>query len=53
MLSIGSAAGVALMGVARGYYTFVSHLKWAPVIMLGYAAAIAMHFAINSPDGLF
>lgn len=53
MLSIGSAAGVALMGVARGYYTFVSHLKWAPVIMLGYAAAIAMHFLINSPDGLF
>ncbi|MGH1378337.1 MAG: sodium:proton antiporter NhaD [Alphaproteobacteria bacterium] len=53
MLSIGSAAGVALMGVARGYYTFGSHLKWAPVIMLGYAAAIAMHFALNSPTGLF
>ena len=53
MLSIGSAAGVALMGVGRGYYTFFSHLKWAPVIMLGYFASIAMHFWLNSPDGLF
>ncbi len=48
MLSIGSAAGVGLMGVARGYYTFFSHLKWTPVIVLGYAAAIATHFLINS-----
>ncbi|MCK5374390.1 MAG: sodium:proton antiporter NhaD [Alphaproteobacteria bacterium] len=48
MLSIGSAAGVGLMGVARGYYTFFSHLKWAPFILIGYAAAIATHFAVNS-----
>ena len=27
LLSIGSAAGVALMGQARGYYTFFGHLK--------------------------
>jgi len=47
MLSIGSAAGVALMGVARGQYTFFGHLKWAPVIMLGYFAAIAVHFWVN------
>lgn len=47
MLSIGSAAGVALMGVARGQYTFFGHLKWTPVIMLGYAAAIAVHFWLN------
>ena len=47
MLSIGSAAGVALMGVARGQYTFFSHLKWTPVIMLGYAASIATHFWVN------
>lgn len=47
MLSIGSAAGVALMGVAHGKYTFMGHLKWAPVILLGYAAAIATHFALN------
>ena len=42
LLSVGSAAGVALMGSARGSYTFVSHLKWAPVIALGYAASIAV-----------
>lgn len=47
MLSIGSAAGVALMGVARGQYTFFSHLKWTPVIVLGYGAAIYTHFLIN------
>ena len=47
LLSIGSAAGVALMGVARGQYTFLSHLKWTPVIALGYAAAIGTHFFIN------
>src|SRR5690606_20254657 len=44
MLSIGSAAGVALMGAAHGKYTFMSHLKWTPVLILGYIAAIAAHF---------
>lgn len=48
MLSIGSAAGVALMGQARGKYTFFSHLKWTPVIALGYAASIWVHMWINS-----
>ena len=43
LLSIGSAAGVALMGQARGQYTFFSHLKWTPVIFLGYAASIFVH----------
>ena len=47
LLSIGSAAGVALMGQARGYYTFVGHLKWAPVILLGYVASILAHLWIN------
>lgn len=47
MLSIGSAAGVALMGQARGKYTFVGHLKWTPVIALGYAASIYAHFLVN------
>jgi NhaD family Na+/H+ antiporter len=51
MMSIGSAAGVALMGQARGKYTFFGHLKWAPVIALGYAASIGVHMWINS--GLF
>ncbi|ATD01002.1 Na(+)/H(+) antiporter NhaD [Pseudoalteromonas sp. P1-9] len=48
LLSIGSAAGVALMGQARGYYTFFGHLKWAPVIALGYAASILVHLWVNS-----
>ena len=48
LLSIGSAAGVALMGSARGTYTFGAHLKWAPVVALGYAASIYCHLFINS-----
>jgi len=48
MLSIGSAAGVALMGQARGYYTFFGHLKWTPVIVLGYAASIYAHIILNA-----
>jgi NhaD family Na+/H+ antiporter len=48
MLSIGSAAGVALMGQARGKYTFFSHLKWTPAIAVGYAASIAAHMWVNS-----
>ncbi len=48
MLSIGSAAGVALMGQARGKYTFFGHLKWSPVIALGYIASIYVHMYVNS-----
>lgn len=48
MLSIGSAAGVALMGQAKGVYTFSAHLKWAWAIALGYVAAIAAHLVINA-----
>lgn len=48
LLSIGSAAGVALMGQARGQYTFFGHLKWTPVIALGYAASILSHMWLNA-----
>ena len=48
MLSIGSAAGVAVMGQARGLYTFASHLKWTWAIALGYAASIYTHYLINA-----
>lgn len=48
MLSIGSAAGVAVMGQARGVYTFFSHLKWSWAILLGYIVSIAVHFIINA-----
>ncbi|MEO6080581.1 MAG: sodium:proton antiporter NhaD [Steroidobacteraceae bacterium] len=51
LLSIGSAAGVALMGQAHGIYTFMAHLKWIWAIALGYAASIWVHFLLNS--GLF
>jgi Na+/H+ antiporter NhaD/arsenite permease-like protein len=47
LLSIGSAAGVALMGQARGVYTFGSHLKWTWAVMLGYIVSIAAHLWIN------
>lgn len=47
LLSIGSAAGVALMGQARGSYTFFGHLKWTPAVALGYAASIAVHMLLN------
>ena len=48
LLSIGSAAGVALMGQARGIYTFFAHLKWAWAILLGYAACIIVHLWLNA-----
>ena len=48
MLSIGSAAGVAVMGQARGIYTFFAHLKWTWAIALGYVASIAAHFWVNA-----
>ncbi len=47
LLSIGSAAGVALMGAAHGKYTFFGHLKWMPVIALGYVASILVHVMLN------
>lgn len=48
LLSIGSAAGVALMGQARGMYTFFGHLRWLPAIALGYAGAILVHLWLNA-----
>lgn len=47
LLSIGSAAGVALMGQARQQYTFFRHLRWTPVIALGYILSIWLHLVLN------
>jgi Na+/H+ antiporter NhaD/arsenite permease-like protein len=47
LLSVGSAAGVALMGQARGTYTFMSHLRWSWAVALGYFASIGVHLLIN------
>lgn len=48
LLAIGSAAGVAVMGVRRDIYTFMAHLKWTPVIALGYFASIGCWWLITS-----
>jgi len=48
MLAIGSAAGVAVMGQARGVYTFFGHLRWTWAIVLGYAASIWVHLWLNA-----
>lgn len=48
LLSIGSAAGVALMGQARGTYTFMGHLKWSWVILIGYMLGVGCHLLINA-----
>lgn len=47
LLSIGSAAGVAVMGKANGIYTFMGHLKWTWAIALGYFASIVVHLWLN------
>ena len=36
------------MGQARGNYTFMGHLRWAPVIAVGYAASVATHLWLNA-----
>ncbi|MGZ8218510.1 sodium:proton antiporter NhaD [Methylomagnum sp.] len=48
MLAIGSAAGIGLMGQSQGAYSFLSHLKWTPVIALGYAGSILTHLLLNT-----
>src|SRR6185312_10949009 len=47
LLSVGSAAGVALMGQARGTYTFRRHLRWTWAVALGYLASIGTHLLVN------
>ncbi len=48
LLAIGSAPGVALLGQIKEGYTFAFHMRWMPVILLGYFASIAVHFWINA-----
>ncbi|HET7610753.1 MAG TPA: sodium:proton antiporter NhaD [Rhodanobacteraceae bacterium] len=48
LLSVGSAAGVALMGASRGMYTFASHLRWTWAIGIGYVASIVVHLLLNA-----
>jgi Na+/H+ antiporter NhaD/arsenite permease-like protein len=48
LLAIGSAPGIGLLGQAKGLYTFSAHMKWFPVILIGYFASIGVHFLINA-----
>jgi len=48
VVSIGTAAGVALMGLVRNHYTFLNHLRWAWAIGLGYVASILTHLWVNA-----
>ncbi|WP_445370942.1 sodium:proton antiporter NhaD [Methylomonas sp. HW2-6] len=48
LLAIGSAPGIGLLGQAKGQYTFSNHMKWCPVILLGYFASIGVHFLVNA-----
>jgi len=47
LLSVGSAAGIALMGQTR-HYTFLSHLKWFIPIAVGYFGSIMCHMVYNA-----
>ena len=47
LLSIGSAAGIALMGQNKKKYTFFSHLKHSYSILIGYIFSIYIHIIIN------
>lgn len=48
LLAIGSAPGVGMLGHIKGYYTFNVHLRWMPVILLGYFASVLVHFWVNA-----
>jgi Na+/H+ antiporter NhaD/arsenite permease-like protein len=48
LLSVGSVAGVALMGVSKGQYTFMGHLRWTWAVALGFAASVATHLWLNA-----
>ncbi len=47
ILSIGSAAGIAVMGKAKKQYTFYSHFKWSWVILIGYFSGAVSHIILN------
>ncbi len=47
LLSIGSAAGIVIMGLSEGKYTFASHLRWSWAIAFGYLASVGAHFILN------
>lgn len=48
LLAIGSAPGIGLLGQSKGLYSFSSHMKWFPVILLSYFISIGVHFLVNA-----
>ena len=46
-LRFASVSSLALLGTSKGQYTFMGHLKWTPVIALGYFASIGAYFLVN------
>jgi len=52
LLSLGSAAGIGLMGLAPKEYNFQKHLKWTPIILIGYFGGVASHFILNAKSFL-
>ena len=53
LISFGSAAGVGVMGKLHGIYTFMSHLKLAWTIMVGYIISIAIWYVQFEVMGLY
>ncbi len=47
LLAIGSGPGVGMLGYMKENYTFTAHLRWLPVILLGYFSSIVVHFWLN------
>ncbi len=47
ILAVGSAAGVALMGVAKGEYTFMAHLRYSWAVLIGFFAAVGVHWLMR------
>ena len=46
LLSIGSAAGVVLMGETGGVYTFGAHLRWGWAFALVFVTSIGVHLVL-------
>jgi len=44
MISFGSAAGIGMMGKLHGIYTFISHMKMAWTIVIGYFVSCAVWY---------
>jgi len=44
LISFGSAAGVGVMGRLRGTYTFISHMRYAWAVAIGYMVSIAVFY---------